>query len=196
MKVYKPKEEFVQSINIQNVYVELLKDYHKNLTTEIEIETSSKSALGVTYRLSKLKVEFYELGAKLDEQIDLLRNKILHYDTNFITSYDLELAECVDEFDDLLVNYSKILEANFKVWKTAIKTDKLSNIATLEDKNTFKELKVVRITQGKLSYQSKIKKIKFFIEDWKSLDLKDRNHIEVKNVLYKDIKKLVTFTQI
>ena len=34
MKIYKPKEEFQQAINIQNAYVELLKNYHKNLMTK------------------------------------------------------------------------------------------------------------------------------------------------------------------
>ena len=35
MKIYKPKEDYVQAINIQNTYVELLKIYHKELSEKV-----------------------------------------------------------------------------------------------------------------------------------------------------------------
>ena len=136
-----------------------------------------------------MKVDIYEVGAKLDEQIDLLRNKILHYDTNFIIPYDLELDECKDKFDDLLLNCSDMLEANYMEWKSAIKIEELSGEGEQVEQDFL-------LSRGILTLNSKVKQLKFLIKDWKSLELKDRNHIEVKNVLYKDIKKVVTFTQI
>ena len=44
--------------------------------------------------------------------------------------------------------------------------------------------------------ENKKQKIEFYITDWQSVSLKDRNHIEVKNVLYKDLLNLVTFPEI
>ena len=50
--------------------------------------------------------------------------------------------------------------------------------------------------RAKSLLETKKNQIKFYIEDWRKLELKDRNNIEVKNVLYKDLRNLVTFPQI
>ena len=45
MKIYKPKEDYVQAINIQNTYVELLKIYHKELSEKVDALETENTAL-------------------------------------------------------------------------------------------------------------------------------------------------------
>jgi hypothetical protein len=213
MKIYKPKEEFQQAINIQNAYVELLKNYHKELNLKI------KGSKG--FQLAKYQVEIFEVATKLDEQISLLREKINHFDNNFIEQYDKELKECEENFENILQNSNKILNENYKQWINYLYEEKLSYINYIKDKNKSfiddldeeigTELQVQKsIVKSKesiltiISLQDRAKslletkknQIKFYIEDWRKLELKDRNNIEVKNVLYKDLRNLVTFPQI
>ena len=209
MKTNKPKEEFQQAINIQNTYVELLKNYHKELNDKI------KSSKG--FALAKYQLEFYEIATKLDEQIALLREKINHYDNNFIKQYDAELKECEENFDKVLKNVEKKLKENYKKWVDYlyeeklkhieyIKTNEVSSIEevglALEVAKNVNESRESILTisslqkQGKDLLENKKNQIDFYINDWRKVDLKDRNHIEIKNVLYKDLINLVTFPQI
>lgn len=209
MKIYKPKEEFQQAINIQNAYVELLKNYHKELNDKI------KSSKG--FALAKYQLEFYEIATKLDEQIGLLREKIDHFDNNFIKQYEIELKECEENFDQIIKNPKDLLEENFELWykyleenheKTYIKakelikqkfTDDYEEVVTQDDIDQEKKKIKTIISFKKRAdniYEEKLEKIDFYVKDWQKLDLKDRNHIEVKNVLYKDLINLVTFPQI
>lgn len=209
MKIYKPKEEFQQAINIQNTYVELLKNYHKELSIKI------KSSKG--YALAKYQLEIYEIATKLDEQIGLLREKINHFDNNFIEQYEIELKECEENFDEIIKNPKELLRENFDKWydylvetqnesykegKNLIRkkfTDEFEKAVSQDDIEEQKERMRTAISfQKKAStiLSDKKEKIDFYVKDWQKLDLKDRNHIEVKNVLYKDLRNLVTFPQI
>ena len=210
MKIYKPKEEFQQAINIQNAYVELLKNYHKELNDKI------KSSKG--FALAKYQLEFYEIATKLDEQIGLLREKINHFDNNFINQYDIELKECEEKFDEIIKNPKELLRENFDKWYDYLEEnhektyknarellrkkgrDDLENeFITQDDVDEEKKKLKTIISFKKRSgtiYDEKLEKIDFYVKDWQKLDLKDRNHIEVKNVLYKDLRNLVTFPQI
>lgn len=213
MKIYKPKAEFEQAINIQNTYVELLKNYHKELTEKI------KNSKG--YDLAKYQLKMYETATKLDEQIELLREKLNHFDKNFINQYNEELKECEENFDSLLKDVFKDLKNNHRVWIKNLQ-DKIKNgnevlksITEKSKKQTkfsfSKDLELTREYTHQLELNNKIKsfingydellenkkkKIEFYITDWQSVSLKDRNHIEVKNVLYKDLLNLVTFPEI
>lgn len=151
MKIYKPKEEFQQSINFQGAYVELLKKLHKEL--------SDKCKSGKGYQKAKNDVDLYELAVKLDAQIALLNEKVTHYKDIFIKSYDLELEECADQFEE--------------VWSEAL---------NYIDKNLEKNTELCN-------------KIKSTTEDFLSIDLKDKQHIEVKNVVYKDLKNLLKLAE-
>ena len=113
MKIYKPKAEFEQAINIQNTYVELLKNYHKELSDKI------KNSKG--YDLAKYQLKMYETATKLDEQIKLLRDKLNHFDKNFINQYNEELKECEENFDSLLKDAFKDLKNNHRVWMQNLK---------------------------------------------------------------------------
>ena len=113
MKIYKPKAEFEQAINIQNTYVELLKNYHKELSDKI------KNSKG--YDLAKYQLKMYETATKLDEQIELLREKLNHFDKNFINQYNEELKECEENFDSLLKDAFKDLKNNHRVWMQNLK---------------------------------------------------------------------------
>tara|TARA_R110001606_G_C15399301_1_gene652677 strand:- start:4533 stop:5174 length:642 start_codon:yes stop_codon:yes gene_type:complete len=213
MKIYKPKAEFEQAINIQNTYVELLKNYHKELTEKI------KNSKG--YDLAKYQLKMYETATKLDEQIELLREKLNHFDKNFINQYNEELKECEENFDSLLKDVFKDLKNNHRVWiknlqdKIKDGNEVLKSITEKSKKQTkfsfSKDLELTREYTHQLELNNKIKsfingydellenkkkKIEFYITDWQSVSLKDRNHIEVKNVLYKDLLNLVTFPEI
>ena len=209
MKIYKPKEEFQQTINIQNAYVELLKNYHKELNDKI------KSSKG--FALAKYQLEFYEIATKLDEQIALLREKINHFDNNFIEQYDKELKECEENFEDIVENADKKLKKNYKKWLDYLYKEKLQHIdyintnevttieevgLALEVAQNVSESREAILTicslqkQAKDLLDKKKTQIDFYINDWREVDLKDRNHIEVKNILYKDLQNLVTFPQI
>jgi len=211
MKIYKPKEEFEQSINIQNAYVELLKNYHKELTEKI------KGSKG--FQLAKYQLEYYEVATKLDEQIELLREKINHFDQNFIEQYDEELKECKENFEDVLANAQKNVTKNYKKWAAYLHQERLLHLnyikannpeilekedfgLALEVARNISESKEAMLTIMKMQLQGqellakKKKQIGFYIKDWRKVDLKDRNHLEVKNVLYKDLQNLVTFPQI
>lgn len=213
MKIYKPKAEFEQAINIQNTYVELLKNYHKELSDKI------KNSKG--YDLAKYQLKMYETATKLDEQIELLREKLNHFDKNFINQYNEELKECEENFDSLLKDAFKDLKNNHRVWMQNLKdkikdgNEVLKSITEKSKKQTkfsfSKDLELTREYTHQLELNNKIEsfingsdkllenkkqKIEFYITDWKSVSLKDRNHIEVKNVLYKDLLNLVTFPEI
>ena len=213
MKIYKPKAEFEQAINIQNTYVELLKNYHKELTEKI------KNSKG--YDLAKYQLKMYETATKLDEQIELLREKLNHFDKNFINQYNEELKECEENFDSLLKDAFKDLKNNHRVWMKNLKdkikdgNEVLKSITEKSKKQTkfsfSKDLELTREYTHQLELNNKIEsfingsdkllenkkqKIEFYITDWQSVSLKDRNHIEVKNVLYKDLLNLVTFPEI
>jgi len=213
MKIYKPKAEFEQAINIQNTYVELLKNYHKELSDKI------KNSKG--YDLAKYQLKMYETATKLDEQIELLRDKLNHFDKNFINQYNEELKECEENFDSLLKDAFKDLKNNHRVWMQNLKdkikdgNEVLKSITEKSKKQTkfsfSKDLELTREYTYQLELNNKIEsfingsdkllenkkqKIEFYITDWQSVSLKDRNHIEVKNVLYKDLLNLVTFPEI
>jgi hypothetical protein len=213
MKIYKPKAEFEQAINIQNTYVELLKNYHKELSDKI------KNSKG--YDLAKYQLKMYETATKLDEQIKLLRDKLNHFDKNFINQYNEELKECEENFDSLLKDAFKDLKNNHRVWMQNLKdkikdgNEVLKSITEKSKKQTkfsfSKDLELTREYTYQLELNNKIEsfingsdkllenkkqKIEFYITDWQSVSLKDRNHIEVKNVLYKDLLNLVTFPEI
>ncbi len=213
MKIYKPKAEFEQAINIQNTYVELLKNYHKELSDKI------KNSKG--YDLAKYQLKMYETATKLDEQIKLLRDKLNHFDKNFINQYNEELKECEENFDSLLKDAFKDLKNNHRVWMQNLKAkikdgnEVLKSITEKSKKQTkfsfSKDLELTREYTYQLELNNKIEsfingsdkllenkkqKIEFYITDWQSVSLKDRNHIEVKNVLYKDLLNLVTFPEI
>ena len=213
MKIYKPKAEFEQAINIQNTYVELLKNYHKELSDKI------KKSKG--YDLAKYQLKMYETATKLDEQIELLREKLNHFDKNFINQYNEELKECEENFDSLLKDVFKDLKNNHRVWiknlqdKIKDGNEVLKSITEKSKKQTkfsfSKDLELTREYTHQLELNNKIEsfingsdkllenkkqKIEFYITDWQSVSLKDRNHIEVKNVLYKDLLNLVTFPEI
>jgi hypothetical protein len=213
MKIYKPKAEFEQAINIQNTYVELLKNYHKELSDKI------KNSKG--YDLAKYQLKMYETATKLDEQIELLREKLNHFDKNFINQYNEELKECEENFDSLLKDAFKDLKNNHRVWMQNLKdkikdgNEVLKSITEKSKKQTkfsfSKDLELTREYTHQLELNNKIEsfingsdkllenkkqKIEFYITDWQSVSLKDRNHIEVKNVLYKDLLNLVTFPEI
>jgi len=213
MKIYKPKAEFEQAINIQNTYVELLKNYHKELSEKI------KNSKG--YDLAKYQLKMYETATKLDEQIELLREKLNHFDKNFINQYNEELKECEENFDSLLKDAFKDLKNNHRVWMQNLKdkikdgNEVLKSITEKSKKQTkfsfSKDLELTREYTYQLELNNKIEsfingsdkllenkkqKIEFYITDWQSVSLKDRNHIEVKNVLYKDLLNLVTFPEI
>ena len=213
MKIYKPKEEFEQAINIQNTYVELLKNYHKELSDKI------KKSKG--YDLAKYQLKMYETATKLDEQIELLREKLNHFDKNFINQYNEELKECEENFDSLLKDAFKDLKNHHRVWMKNLNdkikdgNEVLKSITEKSKKQTkfsfSKDLELTREYTHQLELNNKIEsfingsdkllenkkqKIEFYITDWQSVSLKDRNHIEVKNVLYKDLLNLVTFPEI
>jgi|TARA_B110000977_G_C11010389_1_gene467435 hypothetical protein len=213
MKIYKPKAEFEQAINIQNTYVELLKNYHKELSDKI------KKSKG--YDLAKYQLKMYETATKLDEQIELLREKLNHFDKNFINQYNEELKECEENFDSLLKDAFKDLKNHHRVWMKNLNdkikdgNEVLKSITEKSKKQTkfsfSKDLELTREYTHQLELNNKIEsfingsdkllenkkqKIEFYITDWQSVSLKDRNHIEVKNVLYKDLLNLVTFPEI
>lgn len=185
MKIYKPKEEFQQSINFQGAYVELLKKLHKEL--------SDKCKSGKGYQKAKNDVDLYELAVKLDAQIALLNEKVTHYKNIFIKSYDLELEECADQFEEVwaeALNYiDKNLEAHTKELKEQeeilFKTDAL-------DESWAEEMEKVSVLHLRLE---QTKKIKSTTEEFLSIDLKDKQHIEVKNVVYKDLKNLLKLAE-
>lgn len=213
MKIYKPKEEFEQAINIQNTYVELLKNYHKELSEKI------KNSKG--YDFAKYQLKMYETATKLDEQIELLREKLNHFDKNFINQYNEELKECEENFDSLLKDVFKDLKNNHRVWiknlqdKIKDGNDVLKSITENSKKQTkfsfSKDLELTRdytyqlednnkiesfINGSNMLLENKKKKIDFYISEWQNVSLKDKNHIEVKNILYKDLLNLVTFPEI
>jgi|TARA_B110000908_G_C10242717_1_gene446974 nucleoside-triphosphatase THEP1 len=148
MKLYKPKEDFKKSLNVQNSYVEVLKKYHTEL-----LEKSRKSK---GYQKAKFNVELFELAQKLDSQIELLKEKVWHYNDVFIGPYEIELKECSENFED--------------IWKKSL------NYIT---KNIKKETEICN-------------KMKFLTEDYLSLDEDNKDHIEIKNVIYKDLKTLLS----
>ena len=209
MKIYKPKEDFVQAINIQNTYVELLKIYHKELTEKVNTTKGFQQA--------KYRVEIFELASKLDEQVSLLKEKIDHFDNNFVKQYDLELKECEENFDKIIKNPKNLLKENFDKWydylvetqnesykegKNLIRkkfTDDFEKVVTQDDIEEQKERMRTAISFQKNApniLSDKKEKIDFYIKDWEKLEDADKNHIEIKNVLYKDLRNLVTFPQI
>ena len=147
MKLYKPKEDFQKSLNVQNSYIEVLKVYHKELLEK------ARKAKG--YQKAKFNVDLFELAQKLDSQIELLKEKVWHYNDVFIKPYDEELKQCEEQFEATWANALKYVDKNL-------------------DKNT--EI---------------CNKIKFLTEDYLSLDKENKDHIEIKNVLYKDLKSLL-----
>lgn len=210
MKTNKPKEEFEQAINIQNTYVELLKNYHKELSIKI------KNSKG--YALAKYQLEIYEIATKLDEQINLLREKINHYDNNFIAQYDLELKECEENFEQIIKNPKELLKENFDKWydyldqnhektyknakellrkkgRDDLENEFITQDDVDEEKKKLKTIISFKNRSGNM-YDEKLEKIEFYVKDWQKLDLEHRNHIEIKNVLYKNLRNLVTFPQI
>jgi len=148
MKLYKPKEDFQKSLNVQNSYIEVLKVYHKELLEK------ARKAKG--YQKAKFNVDLFELAQKLDTQIELLKEKVWHYNDVFIKAYDKELKECEEQFE--------------KIWEDALK---------YVDKNIEKNTEICN-------------KIKFLTEDYLSLDKENKDHIEIKNVLFKDLKSLLS----
>ena len=209
MKIYKPKEDYVQAINIQNTYVELLKIYHKELSEKVNTTKGFQQA--------KYRVEIFELASKLDEQVSLLKEKIDHYDNNFIKQYDIELKECEKNFDKIIKNPKKLLKENYDKWydylvktqnesykkgKDLIRkkfTDDFEKVVTQDDIEEQKERMRTSISFQKKApsiLSDKKEKIDFYIKDWEKLEEADKNHIEIKNVLYKDLRNLVTFPQI
>ena len=209
MKIYKPKEDYVQAINIQNTYVELLKIYHKELSEKVNTTKGFQQA--------KYRVEIFELASKLDEQVSLLKEKIDHFDNNFIKQYDIELKECEENFDKIIKNPKKLLKENFDKWydylvdtqnesykegKNLIRkkfTDDFEKVVTQDDIEEQKERMRTAISFQKKAptiLSDKKEKIDFYIKDWEKLEDSDKNHIEIKNVLYKDLRNLVTFPQI
>tara|TARA_Y100000361_G_C11142660_1_gene336052 strand:- start:657 stop:1286 length:630 start_codon:yes stop_codon:yes gene_type:complete len=209
MKIYKPKEDFVQAINIQNTYVELLKIYHKELTEKVNTTKGFQQA--------KYRVEIFELASKLDEQVSLLKEKIDHFDNNFVKQYDIELKECEENFDKIIKDPKKLLKKNFDKWydylvetqnesykegKNLIRkkfTDDFEKVVTQDDIEEQKERMRTAISFQKKAptiLSDKKEKIDFYIKDWEKLEDADKNHIEIKNVLYKDLRNLVTFPQI
>tara|TARA_Y100000385_G_C13013987_1_gene602981 strand:+ start:156 stop:611 length:456 start_codon:yes stop_codon:yes gene_type:complete len=147
MKLYKPKEDFQKSLNVQNSYIEVLKVYHKELLEK------ARKAKG--YQKAKFNVDLFELAQKLDSQIELLKEKVWHYNDVFIKSYDEELKQCEEKFET--------------IWAEALK---------YIDKNLNKNTEICN-------------KIKFLTEDYLSLDKENKDHIEIKNVLYKDLTSLL-----
>ena len=148
MKIYKPKADFQQSLNLQNSYIEVLKTYHKDLLEK------ARKAKG--YQKSKFNVELFELAQKLDSQIEILKEKIWHYNEVFIKSYDAELKDCEENFERTWDSSLKYIEKNI-------------------DKNT-----------------EVCNKIKSLTEDYLSLDKENKDNIEVKNILYKDLNTLLS----
>ena len=145
MILYKPKEDFEQSIKRENLYVELLKDLHKEMNEKI------KSGKG--YQLAKNKVDLYELATKLDTHIELLKDRINHYNNWFLPKYNKELEECEKEFDKTMSSAKKYID---------------------KEKDTEVSKKIVNI-----------------LSEYDKMDLNNRNHIEIKNVVYKDLKLLL-----
>tara|TARA_R110001592_G_scaffold308786_1_gene582812 strand:+ start:408 stop:680 length:273 start_codon:yes stop_codon:yes gene_type:complete len=70
------EKEFKQRLNIQNAYVEVLKNYHTDL-----LEKVKKTKKG--YQRSKLEVDLFELAQKLDENVNILRNAVKKYNETF-----------------------------------------------------------------------------------------------------------------
>ena len=70
------EKEFKQRLNIQNAYVEVLKNYHTDL-----LEKVKKTKKG--YQRSKLEVDLFELAQKLDENVSILRNAVNKYNETF-----------------------------------------------------------------------------------------------------------------
>jgi glycerol-3-phosphate responsive antiterminator len=70
------EKEFKQKLNIQNAYVEVLKNYHTDL-----LEKVKKTKKG--YQRSKLEVDLFELAQKLDENVSILRNAVNKYNETF-----------------------------------------------------------------------------------------------------------------
>lgn len=144
MIVYKPKEDFETSINIQKQYVQLLKEYHAQLMI--------KKDKGNEYVKSKMRVELFEVSQKLDKQIELYKDKYNTFHNHFLPKYQLELNECEENFE--------------KVFKKAKSTKPKSKEVDSKIKNTIK------------SYEE--------------LDEENKAHIEVKNVIYRDLKILLS----
>ena len=193
MKIYKPKEDFVQAINIQNTYVELLKIYHKELTEKVNTTKGFQQA--------KYRVEIFELASKLDEQVSLLKEKIDHFDNNFVKQYDIELKDCEENFDKIIKEPKKLLKKNFDKWydylaetqnesykegKNLIRkkfTDDFEKVVTQDDIEEQKEKMRTAISFQKKAptiLSDKKEKIDFYIKDWEKLEDADKNHIEIK----------------
>lgn len=70
------QKEFQQKLNIQNAYVEVLKNYHTDL-----LEKVKKTKKG--YQRSKLEVDLFELAQKLDANVLTLRNAVKEYNDTY-----------------------------------------------------------------------------------------------------------------
>ena len=163
MKIYKPKAEFEQAINIQNTYVELLKNYHKELSDKI------KNSKG--YDLANYQLKMYETATKLDEQIELLREKLNHFDKNFINQYNEELKECEENFDSLLKDAFKDLKNHHRVWM----------------KNLNDKIKDGNEVLKSITEKSK-KQTKFSFSKDLELTREYTHQLELNNLLHQDLK--------
>jgi hypothetical protein len=216
MKIYKPKEDFNNNMAIQNQYVKLLQAYHKELIEKV------KTTKG--FQKSKYEVEFYEVSMNLDRQSILLREKIDHYNNNFIETYEEELKECEENFENYYKNALQIFEKNFDMWVIELKDlikkveDGLIKIDEREESYSKypkeKSINLGLINEERLKLRNRQKgiigmlnasehtkqiryeKIKYLIDDFDKETEENRNHIELKNNLYKDLKNLVNLPNI
>jgi hypothetical protein len=216
MKIYKPKEDFNNAIALQNHYVKLLQNYHKELLEK------TKNTNG--FQKSKYDVELYELSMKLDTQSLLLQEKLDHYNNNFLKNYDKELKECEENFENYYKNSLQMIEENFDIWLEKLK----GKIARVEEKlillderevsyEGYPEEKTINIgfivhernelrnkqkgltdmlNSSQDTKKTRYDKIKFLIDDYDNESTENKNHIELKNVLYKDLKNLVNLPNI
>jgi hypothetical protein len=216
MKIYKPKEDFNNAIALQNHYVKLLQNYHKELLEK------TKNTNG--FQKSKYDVELYELSMKLDTQSLLLQEKLDHYNNNFLKNYDKELKECEENFENYYKNSLQMIEENFDIWLEKLK----GKIARVEEKlillderevsyEGYPEEKTINIgfivherkelrnkqkgltdmlNSSEDTKKTRYDKIKFLIDDYDNESTENKNHIELKNVLYKDLKNLVNLPNI
>jgi esterase/lipase len=160
----------------------------------------------------------------LDRQSILLREKIDHYKNNFIETYEEELKECEENFENYYKNALQIFEKNFDMWVIELKDlikkveDGLIKIDEREESYSKypkeKSINLGLINEERLKLRNRQKgiigmlnasehtkqiryeKIKYLIDDFDKETEENRNHIELKNNLYKDLKNLVNLPNI
>ena len=144
-KIYKPKDDFERTVNIQKQYVQLLKEFHAQLMIQ--------RSKGNAFSKSKMGVELFELSQKLDTQIEISVEKEQHYHNIFLPNYNEQLKDCESNFDKLFS-------------QATVSSNQLSN--DIGDK------------------------MKIAIDSYNELDDDNKNHIELKNVVFQDLKYLIS----